>query len=391
MNKTLKIALFTVVLVASLLLFTNVSKAATKEVGTEADLRSALADSSVTEITLTDDITMNAPIEVNHTVTINGGDHHDLIGSAEWNTKVENKELTGNQTILSSNAGTLTLQNIGISKSPKYGVQAYNGSVVLSNVSISDCGYGGVLVNGGTVTVKYLYLGYNGAEANNGIEIDQGTSTGTPKLVMDGSITTSQSENVVRTADNANLKSFIVENTEDSSYKVVIADRQLTLKNSLNQVVSQSAITDGVTADVDQDSDIVLTILTEDKQVVELALEPGTTVSKDYISKFVSVPSGMVVGTIYNSDQAYEEFDFSEPLNSNAMAYVTFTKAVDEDNTPVDDEEKNEEDKTSDEEAKSEEEKDETPKTGIASYLAVALGVAVISTVGVVYLRKRNA
>lgn len=30
-------------------------------------------------------------------------------------------------------------------------------------------------------------------------------------------------------------------------------------------------------------------------------------------------------------------------------------------------------------------------KTGVASYLAVALGVAVISTVGVVYLRKRNA
>ena len=390
MNKTLKIALFTVVLVASLLLFTNVSKAATKEVGTEADLRSALADSSVTEITLTDDITMNAPIEVNHTVTING-DNNDLIGSDEWKTKVENKELTGNQTILTSTAGTLTLQNMSISNSPKYGVQAFNGSVVLSNVSISDCGFGGVLVNGGTVTVKYLYLGYNGAEANNGIEIDQGTSTGTPKLVMDGSITTSQSENVVRTADNANLKSFIVENTEDSSYKVVIADRQLTLKNSLNQVVSQSAITAGVTADVDQDSDIVLTILTEDNQVVELALEPGTTVSKDYISKFVSVPSGMVVGTIYNSDQAYYEFDFSQPLNSDAMAYVTFTKAVDEDNTPVDDEEKNEEDKTSEEEAKSEEEKDETPKTGIASYLAIALGVAVISTVGVVYLRKRNA
>ena len=47
--------------------------------------------------------------------------------------EVENEELTGNQTILSSNAGTLTLQNMGISNSPKYGVQAYNGSVVLSN------------------------------------------------------------------------------------------------------------------------------------------------------------------------------------------------------------------------------------------------------------------
>ena len=43
------------------------------------------------------------------------------------------------------------------------------------------------------------------------------------------------------------------------------------------------------------------------------------------------------------------------------------------------------------EDPKSEEEKDETPKTGVASYIAIAAGVAVVSTMAVVYLRKRNA
>ena len=61
------------------------------------------------------------------------------------------------------------------------------------------------------------------------------------------------------------------------------------------------------------------------------------------------------------------------------------------DNIEENNSEENSDENNSEEESKSEEEKDETPKTGIASYVAIAVGVAVISTIAVVYLRKRNA
>ena len=101
------------------------------------------------------------------------------------------------------------------------------GEVTLDGVKIENCGFGGVLVNGGTVTVKDLTLGHNGAEdANNGIEISKGSSVtegNNPKLVMDGTLESSEPAGVVNVATNdANLKEFTVENTENAENKLYV-------------------------------------------------------------------------------------------------------------------------------------------------------------------------
>ena len=98
--------------------------------------------------------------------------------------------------------GKLTLKNINLNNGPKYGVQAYDGAIViLDNVSITGFKYGGVLVNGGNVEVRDLHLGYNGTDANNGIEIDKGAAaTNNPTLTMNGTLTSESNENIVETS-----------------------------------------------------------------------------------------------------------------------------------------------------------------------------------------------
>ena len=67
--------------------------------------------------------------------------------------------------------------------------------------SITGFRYGGVLVNGGNVEVRDLHLGYNGTDKNNGIEIDKGAAaTNNPTLTMNGTLTSDETENVVRPA-----------------------------------------------------------------------------------------------------------------------------------------------------------------------------------------------
>lgn len=93
----------------------------------------------------------------------------------------------------------------------------------------------------------------------------------------------------------------------------------------------------------------------------------------------------------YTDADFTNELDTTAVLNGSVSVYAKFVKNEEEntDKEPVKDEDKTSEEEK--EETKSEEEKDETPKTGVASYLAVAAGVAVVSTMTVVYLRKRNA
>ena len=86
--------------------------------------------------------------------------------------------LTGpNKTLISASVGSnVTLENLKLTSSPKYGAQAYNGgTLVLNNVDIRGCNFGGVLDNGGVVEIIDLTLGFNGTTTN-GIEMGKGSS-----------------------------------------------------------------------------------------------------------------------------------------------------------------------------------------------------------------------
>ena len=138
----------------------------------------------------------------------------------------------------------LTLTNITLTKAQKYGVQSYNGAhVVLNNVTATDNGYGGVLVNAGTVEIINLTLGQNGQYENNGIEIGKGSATGDkiPELIMNGTLTTSEKVNVIYIAqDNEDLTQFVVRNTDSTTNKIFVQGDKVVITDQNNNVLYES-------------------------------------------------------------------------------------------------------------------------------------------------------
>ena len=222
MSKKIKIMLILTLTMLALFCIPYISNAATTENATdEESLNTAIQnvdDGGTVEIQ--NNITVTKPIVVQKKLTIDGNGY-TISGSTDWTST------SGNQTMFTAQfaAGNLTLKDINLNNGPKYGVQSYDGAtVILNNVSITGFRYGGVLANGGNVEIIDLHLGYNGTDANNGIEIDKGASaTNNPTLTMNGTLTSDYTENVVRPAENGYLTEFTVTNTENTTNKVVIA------------------------------------------------------------------------------------------------------------------------------------------------------------------------
>ena len=97
------------------------------------------------------DAEIEGPIEINHNLTLNGN-------GKSITAKYEGG--TGNKSILTALAGTgVTIENIALNDSPKYGVQAYNQSKVsLNGVTINNASYGGVLANGGDCDITNVVV-----------------------------------------------------------------------------------------------------------------------------------------------------------------------------------------------------------------------------------------
>ncbi len=238
-----KIILFLAVLLFSFVLLGNFSYAATTTVKTEDELKTAIANSSNGDvITLTEDIALTAPIEVvGKNITINGNGHTISKNADNWTPNGSNGTL-----ITASLADAkLTLVHLKLTGAQKYGVQSYDGAhVVLNGVTISDCGFGGVLVNAGTVEVKNLILNKNGQDNNNGIEIAKGNGVYTegskPVLIMNGTLSSTEKENVVYIAVNDKLSTFEVKNTDTTVNKILTSGNKVVVTDEKNNVLFES-------------------------------------------------------------------------------------------------------------------------------------------------------
>lgn len=248
--KTLgKFILITIALFTFVGLGTTLSKAATETVGTEQDLITAISNASNGDtIELSNDIVLTKPIEVTgKTLTIIGNGHTVTRVAENWTPNGSNGTL-----ITAGGDGTkLTLANITLTNSQKYGVQSYNGGyVVLDSVNISGCGFGGVLVNAGTLEVKDLSLGKNGNPSNNGIEIAKGSGVignNSPVLIMNGKLNSTQNENVIYLAENDNLITFEVRNTDTTTNKVFVQNGKVVVTDANNVIIFESNVNPNVT------------------------------------------------------------------------------------------------------------------------------------------------
>ena len=374
MQKTLKIIIFSLFLIAALFIVPNISNAAETETATdESTLRSAIEnvnDGGTVEIQ--NNITITGPIVIQKELTIDGNGY-TLAGSTEWTST------SGNQTMFTAQfaSGKLTLKDIDLNNGPKYGVQAYDGAtVILDNVSITGFRYGGVLVNGGNVEIRDLHLGYNGTAENNGIEIDKGAAaTNNPTLTMNGTLTSDNAQNVVRPAGNGYLTEFTVTNTENTTNKVVIAGDKVVLTDEDNNVISESFIPEHVTSNTDEAKKVIITLIVGREEEKQIIVDEGSTITEALIKSNITVEEGYKIDGYYTDEAYTKEFDFTTALNSDVTIYIRIAEIQEE----QPEETVPETDNT---------EKDDVPKTGVENYVGIAVLAMVFSISTLIYMKK---
>lgn len=387
MRNTVKLVLFSVLVLAVLLILPNISNAAETTVNDETALREALADPSVDTIILGNSFETNSVVTVNRAVTIDGAGY-TVTGSQAWRDQVPVGTKGDHSLFTAVAGGTLTLKNITLELAPKYGVQAFDGSVILDGVTVNNCTYGGVLVNGGTVTVKNLYLNKNGESDNNGIEIDRGSSTGEPALVMDGKLTAYVPNNVIRVLANSKI-----ENAEGTESKVFVNGNTVVITDKNDNVVAKGAVEGTDVTFEGAEEKVIVEIIVPDLAAVEIAVDKGSVFSEETARNNIYLSDDLTIEGFY-VDSAYETaFDFSKAISENTTIYGKAVLVDDTDDVtpPTDDttDSSEEEEVVPSEEVEGE--KDETPKTGVVSFVGVAIAILAIGTVSLVALKRKDA
>ena len=372
MSKKIKIMLILTLTMLALFCIPYISNAATTENATdEESLNTAIQnvdDGGTVEIQ--NNITVTKPIVVQKKLTIDGNGY-TISGSTDWTST------SGNQTMFTAQfaAGNLTLKDINLNNGPKYGVQSYDGAtVILNNVSITGFRYGGVLANGGNVEVIDLHLGFNGADKNNGIEIDKGASaTNNPTLTMNGTLTSDYTENVVRPAENGYLTEFTVTNTENTTNKVVIAGDKVVLTDENNNVISESPIPDSATANTDTPKVIVTLIAGENTN--KITVDEGSKITEDLLKSYITLEDNYEISGFFTDEGYTNAFDFNSTLDADTTIYakISAIEVEEPENNTI-----------------PEEEKDDVPKTGVQSYIGLAVLIMLLATSTIAYMRRKE-
>ncbi len=376
MRNARKVVLFAILFLASFIVAPNFVHADTKTAQNETQLLSAIDEATEGQvINLSSNIVLTKPIEINNgkVITINGNGN-TITRAAEGYQPVGS-----NSTLLTAGGkGTmLHLMNVKLIGSEKYGVQAYNeGYVSLDGVTISDCAYGGVLVNAGTVEVKNLVLNRNGdpAKGNNGIEIAKSSSLqnpdATPVLVMNGSLTSSETENVIFLAVNDSLTEFEVKNEEGTQDKLFISGNKVIVTDANNNVkfVSNENAKEGLDlVGSDYVPNVTITIQLMDKTVTFDVVQ-GSQVSYQQLEEHINFSAlGLENYTLigfFTDEEFTEEFDFSQNIGEDTTIYAKISE-------------------------KAKPQLDAMPKTGFDNKLGLAIFVIAISSLALVCLKRK--
>ena len=368
MKNIQKLFLFFIVFFMALILNVSFCNAETSAQTYTADsydnLVSAIEQAKTGDtVQLTENIEVKSPIKItDKNITIDGATHTI--------SKASDFALSSNDgsLITVGPGGIATLTGLTLKGSEKYGVQAYNGGhVILDDVVIKECKFGGVLVNGGTVEVVNLTLGFNGESRNNGIEIGKGDEvTNDPKIVMNGTLTSDQTENVIYIATNDSLTDFEVENTPDSEYKVLVEGDKVVVVDEQNHILYESNSNPNITIDGnDFVPTVTVTVRVMDK-VVTITKQEGETITKeDVISRIDLSALGFgdySIEGFYLDNYYTTPYDFEQNLTQDLTIYTKLTLN----------------------------EKDDTPKTGVRNYMIIAVSIIAISIVSFVTLRRKD-
>ncbi len=369
MRNIKKIIILLVAVTLFAIIFTpNICNAAT-EVNSESSLLAAISNAAEGEIIqLTTNIELTRPIEIrDQTITISGSGYTISRDTNNWSAN------GANGTLITAGIGSkVTLLNLNLKNSQKYGAQAYDGGyLILDNVTIGNCGFGGVLVNAGTVEIKDLFLQKNGQSSNNGIEIAKSSaiseSENEPTLIMNGTVSSTEQENVIYLAVNDDLSTFNLVNTDNTVRKILADGNKVVITDQNNNVIYESNTSIGLDiAGINYVPNLIITIHLMEQNIT-FAVQQGTVLTKAQMVEQINLANlGLSAYTIdgFFVDEDYKtEYDFKTPFTNNTTLYAKLSAIK---------------------------EKDKSPKTGIEDYLGIPVLVIIISVVGIITLRRKE-
>ncbi len=373
MNYIKKMLLIVVVLIAMLLFIPNMCNAANASVSNEQTLEEAITKvnaGQIDSITLTNSITVTGPLtEITKNVTIEGKGF-TISGDDNWYKNGG----SGNQSIITSTDGILTLKNLILKHGPKQGAQAYgNGTLVLDGVTISDCKYSGLISNGGTIEIRDLNL-----NTNAGIEVGKSTTNpvnNNPKIVMNGTLKSISKALIYE--DAATKSKLTIENKESSKNKLFVTESSVLITDNNNNIIYETQNLGNIdiqNSDMAEENFVTVTIKYDDK-TKKFVVTKNEKLSKYNLSDIKNI-EGKVFDHFVKSDN--EVFSEDTPITTNIE--LTAVYRVAEEPTPT----------TPKVEAQSSNgTKDVTPKTGVTDYLGLALVTLAMSTVLLVVVKRK--
>ena len=398
MSRTVKIALLFAIVLLALLLVPGISNAATINVPEDnANLFEAVKGANDGDvINITENVELSQVMEIYKDITING--NGNIVTAAKGMLGGESSPSNNFSMVTVMPGADVTLTDLGLENSPKYGVQVYDGGrVTLDGVTVKSCAYGGVLVNAGTIEIKDLALEANGADNANGVEISKGKSiegsTNVPNVIMNGTLTATYQTGVVRIADVANDATTEVrfENTENTVNKILIDDKTLVVTDENNDILYTSEIKNDVQTSGDEyleDFNVTLYFAETDETVVFTVSEGTALTVAEVEAKIDLAKLGLAdyeVDGLYADEKFETEFDFSAVISEDTSIYVKLAKVADVSGEPTD--KPGTDDPTQG--GNNTEEEIENPQTGDNLFVYIATGVVAIVALGVVLKIKK--
>ena len=243
-----------------------------------------------------------------------------------------------------------------------------------------------------------MHLGKNGNPNNNGIEIAKGdgiyTEDHQPTLVMNGTLTSTETENVIYLAINDQLSSFEVKNEPTTVDKIYVSNNKVIVADENGDALFESNTRNDISISGDNfTGNYIVTINLIDK-AINITKQTGSKLSAQEITEKINLSElGLDNYNItgFYSDADYEtEFNFDTPITSNITIYAKLeTKPVIDNNTPTT-EPTQETTQPAPVVEETPEVKDETPKTGIENYLNISLTLIIISIISIITLKRKE-
>ncbi len=363
MNYMKKILLLVIILMGMLLLIPSICNAASASVSNEETLKEAITKANNGEIdyiTLTDSIIISGPLtDITKDVTINGNGF-TISGSESW----YDKGGAGNQSIITSTAGTLTLKNLILKHGPKQGAQAYgNGTLVLDGVTISDCKYSGLIANGGIIEIRDLNL-----NTNAGIEVGKSATNPVntnPKLIINGTL--KSISKAILYEDPETKSKLTIENKEGSTNKLFVTEDAVLITDSNNTIIYETKNNGNIdieNSDMAEENFVTVTI-NYNELTKKLVVTKNDTLSKYNLSDIKEVEGKVFVNFVRaNNDIFSEDTPITEDMELTA---VYKDPEIPDSNS----------------------QQDETPKTGISDYSKLALVTLAVSILSIIALKRK--